>query len=225
MKTHSPSASAPSPLLSLIPVISSPVRLRFGAIVLAAGASTRLNGVPKQLLPFRGQPLIIRSVEALLASYAWPVVVVLGAHFDVIRPVLSHLPIQIAENKNWPEGMASSIRAGLDILNRFSDSLDGALLAVCDQPHFSTSAVGRLADAWIGRNSIAAARYDRTAGVPALFGRDHFTAIQSLTGTEGARRILGQNVNCVVTVDLPELAADVDTPADYQSLLDSEGHA
>ncbi|MEO5960797.1 MAG: NTP transferase domain-containing protein, partial [Opitutaceae bacterium] len=45
---------------------------RFGAVILAAGASTRM-GTPKQLLPIDGQPLLVRAVAAALASSAWPV--------------------------------------------------------------------------------------------------------------------------------------------------------
>ena len=40
----------------------APTALRFGAIILAAGASTRL-GSPKQLLLLDGQPLVVRAAR------------------------------------------------------------------------------------------------------------------------------------------------------------------
>src|SRR3954467_3092348 len=86
-------------------------RLRFGLAILAAGASTRM-GAPKQLLELDGQPLLLRTVEAALASSAWPVVVVLGANAEKIRPTLARLPVLLTENPAWAEGMAASIRAG-----------------------------------------------------------------------------------------------------------------
>ena len=189
--------------------------IHFGAVILAAGASTRM-GEPKQLLPLQGRPLLVRAVEAALASPAWPVVVVVGAHSDKIRPVLARHPVLIAENPAWAEGMASSLRAGIDTLRQFSRSLDAALIALCDQPAFSAEAIARLVDAQraTGR-SIVAARYADRLGAPALFLREHFAALAALTGEEGARTLLQQYADRVAAVDLPELAIDLDTPGDY----------
>ena len=189
--------------------------IHFGAVILAAGASTRM-GEPKQLLPLEGRPLLVRAVEAALASPAWPVVVVVGAHADKIRPVLARHPVLIAENPAWAEGMASSLRAGIDTLRQFSRSLDAALIALCDQPAFSAEAIARLvaAQRTTGR-SIVAARYAERLGAPALFLREHFAALAALTGEEGARTLLQQHADRVAAVDLPELAIDLDTPGDY----------
>lgn len=187
---------------------------RIGAIILAAGASRRM-GEPKQLLEAGGRPLVVRAAEAALASPVWPVVVVLGAHRDQVRPLLARLPVLAVDNPAWAEGMASSVRAGIGALRQFSRSLDAALVALCDQPGFSAAAVARLIEARkaAGR-SIAAARYGGRNGAPALFGREHFDALAALTGDEGARDLLNGDPGRVAAVDLPELAADWDTPQD-----------
>lgn len=193
-----------------------PAPLRFGAVILAAGASTRM-GEPKQLLPLDGQPLLLRAIDAALASTAWPVVVVLGAHAEKIRPLLARHPVLVADNPAWAEGMASSVRAGVAILQQFSRSLDAALLAVCDQPAFSADAIARIVAAQraTGR-SIAAARYGGHLGTPALFLREHFPALAALTGEEGARTLLHAVApERIAAADLPALALDLDTPADY----------
>jgi len=191
---------------------------RFGAMILAAGASTRM-GAPKQLLELDGRPLVVRAVEAALASPAWPVVVVLGAQAEKIRPTLARLPMLIAENPAWAEGMAASIRAGMTTLRQFSQKLDAALVALCDQPAFSAEVIAQLVAAQraTGR-SIVAARYGGRQGAPALFLREHFPALAALTGEEGARSLLNGDPTRVATVDLPALALDLDTPADYASL-------
>ena len=191
---------------------------RFGAVILAAGGSARM-GKPKQLLPLAGRPLVVRAVEAALASPAWPVVAVLGAHAEKIRPLLAQFPVLIAENPAWNEGMASSLRAGIATLREFSRSLDGALLAPCDQPAFSAGVIEQLLAAHrsTGR-SIAAARYSGHLGSPALFLREHFAALAALTGEEGARTLLKVAADKVAAVDLPDLAIDLDTPADYAAV-------
>jgi molybdenum cofactor cytidylyltransferase len=189
--------------------------LRFGVVLLAAGASTRM-GAPKQLLELSGKPLLVRAVEAALASPAWPVVVVLGAHAENIRPALARLPVLITENPAWPEGMASSIRAGVTTLQQFSRRLDAAVLALCDQPAFSSDTIAQLVAAQrdTGR-SIVAARYAGRQGAPALFLREHFDTLTHLTGEEGARALLNGAAHPIATVDLPALAVDLDTPEDF----------
>ena len=191
---------------------------RFGVVILAAGASTRM-GTPKQLLEVEGRPLLVRAVEAALASAAWPVVVVLGAHAEKIRPVLARLPVLIAENPAWAEGMAASIRTGITTLSQFSRALDGALIALCDQPAFSADTIAQLVAAQraTGR-TIAAARFNRRHAAPALFLREHFATLATLTGEEGARALLKAEPSRIASVDLPALAVDLDTPADVSAL-------
>ena len=191
---------------------------RFGAVILAAGESARM-GTPKQLLPLDGQPLLVRAIEAALASAAWPVVVVLGAHEEKIRPVLARLPVLVADNPAWSEGMASSIRVGVTTLQQFSRALDAALVALCDQPTFSAATIAQLVAAQrsTGR-SIVAARYAGRQGAPALFLREHFETLMHLTGEEGARALLNDSPARVAAVELPALALDLDTPADYAAL-------
>jgi molybdenum cofactor cytidylyltransferase len=183
-------------------------------VILAAGASTRM-GTPKQLLELRGEPLLLRAVHAALASPAWPVVVVLGAHAEKIRPLLARLPVLVTENAAWSEGLASSIRAGIAVLQQFSRGLDAALIALCDQPAFSAETIAQfVATQRTTGRSIVAARYAGRQGAPALFLREHFDTLAHLTGEEGARALLNDTPDRVAAVDLPALAIDLDTPAD-----------
>ena len=192
----------------------APTALRFGAIILAAGASTRL-GSPKQLILIDGQPLVVRAAQAALTAGAWPVVVVLGAHAEKIRPTLARLPVLAVENSAWPEGMAASIRTGITTLGQFSRTLDAALIALCDQPAFDAAVIAQLlaAQRATGR-SIVASRYSGRHGAPALLLRAHFPALAALTGEAGARDLLNGDPAHVTAVDLPALAQDLDTPAD-----------
>jgi molybdenum cofactor cytidylyltransferase len=192
---------------------------RFGAIVLAAGASTRM-GEPKQLLQLEGRTLLRRTVDTVLASSAWPVVVVLGAQVEAIRPEVARLPVLVVENGEWMEGLASSIRAGVRVLDTFSLALQAGLLVACDQPNLSTGALARLIGVHLeGGQSIVAARYGGHPGPPALFARSHFHELMALRGPEGARPLFARHADRFTPVDLPELAVDLDTPEDYRKFL------
>lgn len=189
--------------------------LRCGVVILAAGASTRM-GTPKQLLEYEGRPLLLRAVEAALASPAWPVVVVLGSHATQIRPMLARLPVLITENAAWSEGMAASIREGVTTLQQFSRGLDAAIIALCDQPAFSAEVIMQLiATQQATGCGIVAARYAGRNGAPALFRHEHFATLVHLTGEEGARTLLNGDPGQVAAIDLPALAIDLDTPGDF----------
>jgi molybdenum cofactor cytidylyltransferase len=198
---------------------AAPLRMRFGAVILAAGASARM-GRPKQALTVGGRPMVVRAAEAALEAGAWPVVVVVGAHAAEVTALLARLPVLAVDNPVWTEGMASSVRAGVDTLERFSRALEAALVAVCDQPAFGAEAIGRLIEARArsGR-SIAAARYRARLGVPALFGRGEFAALRTLTGEAGARELLNGRPERVAAVEMPELEADLDRPEDYAKIV------
>ena len=205
---HEPSRTAP---------VVRP-HLRFGVVILAAGGSSRM-GTPKQLLPINGRGLVVRAADAALAAGATPVVVVIGASADRIRPSLQDLPVLIAENPDWPEGMASSIRAGMAALDPFTPRLDAVMIALCDQPAFSSQVIRQIVTAQSASSrSIVAARYAGRNGAPALFLRAHFAELAALTGDHGARALLGADPARVDSVDLPQLGIDVDTPADYAAL-------
>src|SRR4051794_22299233 len=120
-----------------------PRPLTFGAVILAAGNSTRM-GRAKQFLEIEGKPLLLKAVEAALSSRSWPVIVVTGAEAERVHALLAPFPLLIAENTHWAEGMGTSVRTGISLLQQFSPSMDAAMLAVCDQPHFSRATIDAL---------------------------------------------------------------------------------
>ena len=189
----------------------------FAIVILAAGGSSRL-GKPKQLVEVGGQTLVARAVDAALASSAWPVIVVIGAEGPRVRAALARKPVLIVENPGWAEGMASSIRAGIAAARQVSRSLGGVVIALCDQPGLSGEAIDRLIAARAASTAtIVSARYAGTFGAPVLFTREHFADLERLSGDQGARALVAAAAS-VTAVDLPELARDVDTPADLERL-------
>src|SRR5204862_5777940 len=101
-------------------------------------------------------------------------IVVLGSQANNMRQELSEIPARIVVNKNWLEGMGSTIRCGIVALGGMTT--DAALLMLCDQPLIDSNAVKRLARCYQQRKTpIVASRYklhdEEVFGVPAIFAR------------------------------------------------------
>ena len=194
-----------------------------GAVVLAAGASTRL-GYPKQLVAHEGIPLVRRAAEAARDAGTRPVVVVLGAGADAIAPTLDALSgVQVHVHADWADGLASSLGAGLRALDETAgdDPCDGVLVTLGDQPLVDAEALCRLLAAFAAGARIVAARYADALGAPAVFGREHLPALCALEGDHGAGRWLRAHRELVTAVSTEAAALDVDTPADVVRLRDA----
>src|SRR5690348_15246469 len=100
-------------------------------LILAAGNSIRM-GTPKQLLDVGGQPLVRHAAGIALESGCGPVAVILGANEAAIAPALAGLPVEIVYNPRWPEGMGTSIQAGLK--SEKARGADGIIIFLADQP-------------------------------------------------------------------------------------------
>ncbi len=188
---------------------------RLYAIVLAAGASTRF-GSPKQLVRIRGRPLLHTVVTRTAEVTGNALVVVLGSGAAQLAPLLRHSPGSVVVNRHWREGLASSIRAGV---NRLPPTCDGVLLMLADQAAVTTDDLKRLAGTWRRRpQCIAAALYAGTTGVPAIFPRSTFRELGALRGDSGARSILRRSPERVVRVPMPAAELDLDTPEDLLAL-------
>ena len=184
-------------------------------VVLAAGASSRF-GATKQLVRVNGRPLMHTIVSRAVELAGHSVTVVLGAHAGELAPLLKHSPASVAVNRDWSEGIASSIREGL---THVSSTADGVLIVLADQAAVSTEDLRRLAGAW-RRNpaSIAAAQYAGSAGVPAIFPRWCFRELNELRGDRGAQLLLQRHVDRLVRLPMPSAELDIDRPEDLLSL-------
>ncbi len=192
-----------------------------GVIVLAAGGSRRL-GTSKQLLrDASGETLISRAVQTALASICRPVIVVLGAAADSIRPALDGLPVTVAVNLDWETGMAGSLQVGLAALGEVDalGEVNAALMLLCDQPGVTPALLNCLVDtSQTTGHALIACDYGGAAGVPALFARSLFSDLMSLRGEQGARSVIHSYAGPLTCVPFPEGLSDVDTPADMARL-------
>ena len=190
------------------------------ALILAAGESKRF-GEPKQLADWQGRPLLEHVVTRVRG---WPRVqsmyVVLGANADLIMETVDLSDTTVVENLEWSEGVASSLRAGLDAL--IGDrTADRALIVLGDQPFVPGSVIPRLLEA--GRRSkrpVVIPRYRFVRGHPVLVERSLWPRlVAGLEGDQGARNLFLTHPEWVEEVLVAEtVPRDIDTQEDLDDL-------
>lgn len=197
--------------------VSSPVP-SVAAVILAAGASTRM-GRPKQALAFEGKTLLRRIVDEALASSVSRVLVVLGAHAELLASELPGLQIEIVDNPGWADGMGTSVAAATRRLLALDPVPDAALFLLADQPLVGARAIDALLLPWRTMAApIVASSVGGRLGAPALFTSRFFPELAALTGDRGARDVLRAHADVAVALPMPEAGVDVDTPEDYERL-------
>ncbi|MCX6143707.1 MAG: nucleotidyltransferase family protein [Ignavibacteriales bacterium] len=182
-------------------------------IILAAGNSSRL-GLPKQLLQYKNKSFLRLIAEKALEVRPLEVIAVLGFASDRMQREIDTLPIRIILNREWTEGIASSIRAGIDAVH---PQAEGALISLCDQPAVSSELLSQLISLCSPEKPIAATEYNQTLGVPACLNRSIFPEVLLLQGDAGAKRVIARDRTRVAAHLFPQAAIDIDTLEDYQN--------
>lgn len=190
-------------------------------IVLAAGASTRM-GRPKQLLIYDSHTLLRHAASVAVESRCGPIFVVLGAYASRLHREISDLPVRSVLNERWADGLGSSIQAGLAALTTSDGSTGDAgavILMLCDQPYVTAAVINNLVMAYHATGKgIIASEYGGALGVPALFGREHFMKLSTMSGAAGAKRLIAAHASEVVPIPFPKGMTDIDTAEDYGQL-------
>ncbi|MFK8008486.1 MAG: NTP transferase domain-containing protein [Saprospiraceae bacterium] len=182
-------------------------------LLLAAGSSSRL-GRPKQLLKLNGETLLQKSIIAAL-NISKNVIVVLGANEKLIRPTIADFPIEVTLNERWAEGMSSSIRTGMSVLE--NKKYKAVLIMLCDQPFVDAFLLKKMISVFEKNElPIVASEYEGKVGVPAIFDVSFFPKLKILKGQKGAKALMIDNLKNVERVIFEEGKIDIDTEEDWE---------
>ena len=217
--TEIPSRPLPRAAATRSGEATAPRAPRIAALVLAAGQSRRMGGINKLLAPLDGIPMVARTVDAVLASAAAPVIVVTGHEREAVQVALAGRTVRIVDNPRFGEGLSTSLKAGLAAL---PETADGVLVCLGDMPRVTAGQIDRLIAAYApaeGRSIIVPTRSGKR-GNPVLWDRAFFAAMATVTGDVGARHLIGANEEAVAEVEMEDAAVltDVDTPAALDAL-------
>ncbi|UJP64141.1 nucleotidyltransferase family protein [Mongoliitalea daihaiensis] len=190
----------------------------YGAIILAAGQSSRL-GKPKQLLEYKGKKLLQHAIDAVTPIVHENFRVVLGAYTSEILTSFEPVSFPYVHNEEWPLGMATSLKTGLtSLLNQ--TSVEGIFLLVSDQPFVDSEIVKSLLDKHIKENKkLVASAYGHTLGVPAFIHATYFDELLGLKQDAGAKKLFYRYSSDLAQLDFPKGSFDVDTQEDFLKLI------
>ena len=184
--------------------------MKLAAVILAAGASTRL-GSPKQLIRLHGETLLDHTLYAAQSAGCDPLLVVLGSSAEAIRKECHLTAATVLLNQHWREGMSTSIRTGIAAL---PIDVSAVLLLTCDQINITAEHLQNLISATNLSQQPTASSYSGKRGIPACLPRDWFPRLLALQGDTGA----GSLLTGVEGIPLPGGEVDIDTPEDLQRL-------
>jgi CTP:molybdopterin cytidylyltransferase MocA len=206
--------------------------VKTSAVILAAGAGTRLGGVAKALLETRSKRTFLEQIVATAheVGVEMPIVVVGPPFATEVGSAASKLDVAVLVNHDPGRGMASSVALAFEALNvliangkrggpeaAFAD-VEAAWLWPVDHPDVAADTLRRLISALMNH---AAARpvYEGRGGHPPLIARSLFALLAQCAGIEGgARRVLASADTIDVPVDDIGCVRDVDTAVDLEAV-------
>ena len=145
-------------------------------------------------------------------------IVTLGGSADEVREQADLGRAEVVVNDSYGEGCSSSIAAALAAVDPRCEVL---VLMLGDQPGVTAETVATLL-AGRGDAPLAVCRYEDGYGHPFAFARSVFGALADLHGDKGVWRLLDQRSAEVAAVPVAgRIPLDVDTPEDYQAVLDA----
>lgn len=185
-------------------------------LLLAAGGATRFGSQKLLATLAEGDPLVRRTAMTLRSGVD-ALLVVVGHEAEAVTRALNDVDATIVRNEVWPDGLSTSLRAGVRALP--ADAM-AVIVALGDQPFVDPAVMQAIAREWraTGR-PIVSARYAGTRGHPVLFDRAVFAELERVTGDAGARGVIDRDPGRVAYVDVnAPMPLDVDTPVDLARL-------
>ncbi|MBN2279201.1 MAG: nucleotidyltransferase family protein [Candidatus Marinimicrobia bacterium] len=179
-------------------------------ILLAAGFSERAPNF-KPALDLCGKPLLVRTIESLI-DLCEKIIVVGGHNFVKLSEVVREIPkVMLVKNQNFEAGMFSSVKCGIRHVSarRF-------FLLPGDQPVVMQKTLELML---ANIDNIVIPRYFNKKGHPVLFNSALIPEILTYPNTEILRNYIHSKVVKIIDVDDPGIGMDVDTPEDYQRVL------
>ena len=188
------------------------------AILLAAGQSKRMKSENKLIKLYKNKPLINYSLNVLKKSKVNKIIIVLGhQHKEVKKIIKKNKKIIFTYNKNYKQGMASSIKTGL---KKISKNDKGFIIAQSDMPFVKQSDINKICRSINSKKFlIHALKYKNRVGNPIGFDSTLIKKLKNIKGQFGAKfmvKRLKNRTNFIKTMSIKSFK-DFDKASDFRS--------
>lgn len=194
--------------------------LRFSAVVLAAGQSSRMQGRNKMLLPVGGEAVIRRSVRTVLESGVQEAVVVTGWQGREVMKELLDLSVTVQPNIRYEDGQMRSVGVGVAALAKPTDAI---MVCLGDMVLLTPADLRELMAVYEAHcdSSIVIPRYRGERGNPIVFDAAYAPEVSAGRRLIGCRKLAEQypEETWYHEVENDRYAVDMDTPQDYARVL------
>jgi molybdenum cofactor cytidylyltransferase len=194
------------------------------AIVLAAGKSSRM-GRPKALLPLGAtHTFLSRIVTAFHTADVEDVIVAVGHDADAVIASWHDMPraVRFVVNAEYETGQLSSLVAALRAIDR--PGVNAALVTLVDVPLIQPQTIRAIVDRYRHtRASVVRPVRQGRHGHPVLIDRGLFDRICAGDPAYGAKAVIREHASDAGDVEVEDDGpfADVDTPEEYEALLNA----
>ena len=189
----------------------------FGAIILAAGLSRRMENCNKLLLPIHGKPMIRHVMETYLSVVDERVWVVTGYEGERIEAALQGLDVQIVHNEDFEAGQPFSVRAGL----LEARGAQHYLIGLGDQPDLSSDDLRALITAHLARDvhKISIPHQDATRGNPIVVPAAMRAQLLADQANPGCGKFTRAHPELAQHIPMTQAGFfnDIDTPAAFEA--------
>lgn len=195
--------------------------LRFSAVVLAAGSSTRMPGRNKLLLPLGDEAVVRRTARELLGAGPEEAVVVTGSDAGAVSSALDGLRVRVHYNPRHEEGQMTSVAAGVAALDLPCDAI---MICLGDMALLETADYRELLQAYASRpqRPIVVPQRGGMRGNPVVFASDYRSEVVAGERNLGCRKLISDHPGDVYAYEPAHdrFFVDLDTPDDYARHLE-----
>ncbi|HEV7515376.1 MAG TPA: nucleotidyltransferase family protein [Thermoanaerobaculia bacterium] len=185
-------------------------------ILLAAGTSSRM-GSNKMLFELDGESVLRGAARRAVAGGLSPLIVVLGHQRERAKQELAGLPCQVAFNPDYEEGITSSLRAGLSVLETAEPDVQGAMVMLADMPYVTKEMIAAMIARYRGsRAPLVVSDYEGVHAPPMLYDRALFEELMAMTESGCGKQVVKRHRHEAEVLAWPaEALSDLDLPEDY----------
>ncbi len=200
--------------------------VKVSCLVLAAGLSSRMTIGNKLLLKVKSLTIVEKTIKNLYNSNIDSFFIILGHQNNLLSKVLKNFKIPLIINEAYREGISSSIKKGISLIDQTSN---GVMICLADMPKITSKTYNTLIEKFkkyydSSTPLIILPEYNGETGNPVILSNHFFSELKEISGDIGAKHLIKKNKKYIKKVNISEsyILEDIDDLEKYKALIKDE---